>query len=374
MRARTLSHAANALLLVVGLLAGRGTAQAEPLNGVVLQVNDRIATLRDYQIRLKDRLGSIEQTESLGADQRATARANAPRDTLRQMFEEMLLESRADQLNVRVSESELEAALEQIREANNIATKEEFARLVAQSGQTMEGLRQQISRQQRFQEVVGREVYSKVTVEEDDLRIFYRDHPEIFQVAEERQLREVVVLDAGPGTGDDKQRLALDIQRRLSAGEDPASFVPALKDAGSTSAVIELGWVPKGDLDPNLEAAVASLKVGAASAPVAARGGLHVIQLLDRHEETLLPFDQVKEQIHNRERERLVAKQMPKYMKELEAKSFIVANPPPGAELFRQSAGPTDDDPLEAFRKAAAEAEAAEKKDSAKPAAASPPR
>lgn len=350
-------------LLALGLLVAPWSprAGAEPLNGVVLQVNDRITTLRDYQHRLKERLAAIERSDELAGDQRTTARANAPRDVMRQIFEEMLLEARADQLGVRINASDLEAALEQIREANQIETKEEFARLVAQSGQTMEALRQQISRQQRFQEVIGREVYAKVTVEEDDLRIYYRDHPESFRVPEQRQLREVVVLDAGPGTGDDKQRLALDLQRRLSAGEDPATFVPALKDAGSTSGVIELGWVPKGDLDPNLETAVAGLKAGTASAPVAARGGLHVIQLLDRHEETLLPFDRVKNEIQNRERERLVAKQMPKYMKDLEAKSFIVANPPPGAESFRQSIASADDDPLEAFRKAAAEAKATPK-------------
>jgi parvulin-like peptidyl-prolyl isomerase len=334
-------------------LAAAAPAAAEPLNRIVLQVNGRIATLREFEDKLALRRQALEHSD-LDAAKRQQALAEAPQAVMRDMFEDLLLQSRADQLGIRVTRQELEALIAEVREANRFADDTELRRAIEQSGGTWEQFREQLSASARYRELVGREVQGRISLEEDDLRIFYRDNPELFRVPEERKLREVVVLDTSPLSAEARLSLATEIGSRADAGDDLEEIVAETSKQGTTSGVIDLDWVPEGDLDPALEQAVAGLAVGKTSTPVEARGGLHVLQLVDRHEAHIRPFDEVKGEIEQRERERLFAKEFPKYMVELEQKSYVIENPPPEAVGFRKADATVDPtDPLNAFRRKA---------------------
>lgn len=346
-------------------LAPLGPAAAEPLNRVVLQVNGRIATLREYQEKLALRRQAVERSD-LAGEERQRALAQAPQEVMRDIFEDMLLLSRADQLNIRVSRQELEGLIAEVREANKFADDAELRRAIEQSGGTWETFREQLSASARYRELVGREVQSRIALEEDDLRMYYRDHPELFRVPEERKLREVVVLDTSPLSADARLSLATEIGSRADAGDALEEIVADTAKQGTTSGVIDLDWVPEGDLDPTLEQAISGLAVGKSSAPVAARGGLHVIQLVDRKEARMRAFEEVKGEIEQRERERLFGKELPKYMAELEQESYIVENPPPEAIGYRKADATLDPtDPLNVFRRGPQDE--AGKKDEKKP-------
>lgn len=350
--ARRLLAAALCLLPLASLAAG-APAAAEPLNRIVLQVNGRIATLREYESKLAQRRQALERSELDGA-KRQQALEQAPKEVMRDMFEDLLLQSRADQLNIRVTRQELEGLIAEVREANRFADDSELRHAIEQSGGSWEEFRDQLSASARYRELVGREVQGRIGLEEDDLRMYYRDNPELFRVGEERKLHEIVVLDTSPLSPDARLTLATEIRSRADAGDDLAEIAAGTSAQGTTSGVIDLDWVPEGDLDPALEEAVTGLAVGKASAPVEARGGLHVLQLVDRHEAHIRPFDEVKGEIEQRERERLFAKEFPKYMAELEQKSYVIENPPPDAIGFRNADATVDPtDPLNAFRRKA---------------------
>ncbi len=361
-RHRRRARWAVALLVVVA-----PAVRAETINRVVLQVNSEVLTLRDFESQLELRRAAIGQSKQIADTDRERALARAPREVLREALEEMLVAARAEQLRIRVNDTELAAAVAEIRQSNRLETDEELRKAVEQSGMNWDDFRDQLKKNLRYRELMGREVASRINLEEDDLRIYYRDNPEQFRLPEERRLREIVVLDSSPLSEVERATLANQVRDRLLAGEEPSLVVAETAAEGKTSGVIDLDWIPKGDLDPNLEAAVANLKPGQASIPVQGRGGLHVVQLVERKEASLRPFDAVKDEIYDRERQRLFAKEYPKYLRELEAKAYIVANPPPGAEDFRETATSGEaPDPLDAFRK---QVDAAEKA----PAAPAPP-
>ncbi len=337
--------------LVLALLAAPW-ARAEVLTRVVVRVNDRITTLEQFNRQLDERNAAIEHSQ-LQPDEQERARKRAPGEVLRSILEEMLLLSRADQLHVRASESDLEGVISDIQSNNQFASREELMRAVAQTGETWDAFKRRLGDQQRIQEVVGREVNGQLKLDEDNLRIYYRDHAEQFRVPEERKLAEIVVLDSSPLTAAERTTLANDLSRRLSAGEKADEIVKNTSEKGLTSGVIALDWVPKGDLDPGLEAAIEGLGPGKASAPVAGRGGLHIVQVLESRASHLKTFDEVKDQIWRRERERLFEKEFPKYLQTLEQRSYVVINPPAGAENFRRAAAEhgAEDDPLSVFKR-----------------------
>ena len=144
------------------------------------------------------------------------------------------------------------------------------------------------------------------------------------------------MLDEGPGAAGDRQRTAGEIRAKVQGGASLADAVADISKKGATSAAVDLGWVSPGDLDKNLETAVWKLPKGAISDPVQARGGLHLVQVLDRRESHVPPFTEVPAAIQAKEQERVFKQEVAKYMVELEKKSLIVANPPAEAADFRR--------------------------------------
>jgi peptidyl-prolyl cis-trans isomerase SurA len=326
--------------------------QAEVLNRVVLRINDRIATLLDYRHRREEMVREILRREQ-DPEERQRLLGQAGELVFADMYRELLLDSRADQLAVEISDAQLDASMLQLRENYNIKTDQEFAAALAQSGLTEQQLRAQLRNTLRIQEVRGREVQSRVKVDEEDLRRYYRKNLEQFRQPEQVQLSEVVVLEEGGAPAEERPRIAAQIRAKVTAGTALADAVADYAEKGVTSNVIELGWVSPGDLDKNLETAVWKLPKGSVSEPVAARGGLHLVQVIDRRESRIPPFSEVQAAIQQREEERVFREEIAKYMVELEKKSLIVANPPEEAAGFRRQLAASPEEEVEGLAGAA---------------------
>lgn len=322
------------------LLLAPAALRAELLNKVVLRVNDQIATLYDYEQRREGMAQEILRQQNLSQEDRRALMAQVGELAFKDMFEELLIESRADQLGVEVAEAQIDAQIGQMKQNFGITTDEEFQQALAQSGMTEAELRQRIRRDARAREVMGREVQSRISLDEDDLRRIYQKNREQLREPEQRQLREVVVLEEGGlPTAEERAALADRIRGSVAGGKSLADAVAEHAQQGHTSNVIDIGWVAPGDLDPSLETAIWKLEPGALSEPLAGRGGLHLIEVVDRRESRIPPFADVVEQIRAREQRVRMQDEIAGYMAELEKKSLIVAEPPPGAEDFRRLLG-----------------------------------
>ncbi|MEA2561291.1 MAG: peptidyl-prolyl cis-trans isomerase SurA [Acidobacteriota bacterium] len=314
--------------------------RAELVNKVVLRVNDQIATLYDYEQRRAGMAEEILRQQDLGDEERRQLLSQVGELAFKDMFEELLIESRAEQLGVEVAETQVDQQVGQMKKNFGIENDEQFAAALAQSGMTEPQLRERLRRDMRAREVMGREVQSKIQLDEDDLRRLYQKNREEFRLPEQLQLREVVVLEEGGlPTAEERAAVAASIQQAVAGGKPLADAVAEHAQKGHTSNVIDIGWVSPGDLDPGLESVVWKLTPGALTEPVAGRGGLHLMQVVERREARVPAFAEVQEQIRTREQRRRMQSEVVIYMAELEKKSLIVAEPPSGAEGFRRFLG-----------------------------------
>lgn len=301
---------------------------------VILRVNDRIATLYDYQARYDERLRMIQQAD-LEPDKRAEMVDQAGEEVMSNLLEELLVLSRADQIGYLPTEEEIDDAVERTKENFGIKTDEQYKAALASSGMTEADFRRQVGMNLRVSGVMAREVQRRVDLSEEDLRRYYYEHEDQFTTPERVELREVVVLDDSPLSTEEREALAEKLRTEMAGGAVLSEIVAPYRDEGTTSDVVDLGWVKKGDLDPALEDAVWDLEAGQVSAPVRGRGGLHVLRVVDREEATVLPFNQVQDQIDRVERERLMRQEYGSYLQELRDAAYIrVHYLPPGAEDF----------------------------------------
>ena len=147
---------APCLLALALLLPAAARAQTYLVNRIVLRVNDRIATLADFQTALRERRTAILGATDLEEDRRRELLASAGRRVLAEMYEELLLLSRADQMIVTVSDADLEQAIAQTRERMGLQDEEQFRQALAASNITVDGLRNRLRKNLMVQEVVGR--------------------------------------------------------------------------------------------------------------------------------------------------------------------------------------------------------------------------
>ena len=344
-----------AIVAIVAVVAPR-PAGAEILNRVVLRVNDQIATLYDYQRRRDEAMRQIVQGIQDPAE-RKNALDQVSENVFRDMFQELLLSSRADQLAVEVSDQEVDDRLAKIRESVGIKTDADFLTALRQNDMTLEAFRNQTRKNLRLGKLMQNEVTSKIKVKDEDLRRYYRQHVEQFTVPEQVQLREVVVLEDSGLPAAERGRIAAAVREAVLSGKSLADAVAPYAGKAQASSVVEIGWVSPKDLDPKLEAAAWKLPKNGITEPVAARGGDHLLQLIDRHPQHVKPFAEVQAAIQQQEQERIFREDNIKYMADLETRSLVVADPPPEAANFRRriGGGGAEDESLKGLAGAAAD-------------------
>jgi peptidyl-prolyl cis-trans isomerase SurA len=313
-------------------------APAEVANRIIVRVNDRMATLYDFEDRYQEALARIEQMPTDAGDREELLQQRA-RDVMKVLFEELLVLSRADQMGIFVSDVEIDEAVQNMRESNDLTDEDLFQSALAQAGLSLDLLRKQFAQQITFQRVMGREVYAQVDVQEEDLRRYYRENEDEFRDPEKVYLREVVVLDER-GDSASAAEMAAALLADLRSGKTLDEVRQGLADT-EVSSVIDLGWVASGDLDATLEDAVWGLESGQYSEPIRARGGLHIAQLVERQESVVRAFKEVEDEIRlDRQRERTNEK-LEEYLVELEQKAYLYLNPPAAAAGFRTATGET---------------------------------
>ncbi|MDY7091720.1 MAG: peptidyl-prolyl cis-trans isomerase [Acidobacteriota bacterium] len=334
---KKLLPALAALAVAVGALLAAPPARADVVNEVVLRINERVLTLYDYlQARAEARAEVLRATQ-LTPEEQERLLAEVPRRVMRTIFQEMLLESRADQLEVFVPEEEIDAEIRRMREDMELGTQEQFLAALEQSGLSEEKLRRQVETTLRVQRVLGEEVSSQIDVSEDELRRYYRAHPDEFSDPARVRVREIVVLDTSALDSEARQLLAQQLKERLAAGESLDDLAADYAPEGVTSNVIELGWVTPGELAPRLEQAVWGLDAGSVSEPVEARGGVHILEVMEREEQELRPFGEVRDEISSRERNRRYGEVFERYLDDLAQSAYVVERIPADAVGYRQA-------------------------------------
>jgi len=325
-------------------------AHAEVVDRVVLRVNDRIATLLDYEKRRAGAVSELQSRQDVDPDQREEMLEDMGNRVFRKMFEDLLLLSRADQLSIHPEGSEVDAGVRQIRQGFGIESDDEFAAALSQEGLSLAEFREQVRDQIRIRQVVGKEVSAKIDLEEDDLRRVYRAEQDRFVTPKRWRVHELIVLEDETTDPAATRKLAEDIRAEILGGRAIDEVAAEYSKQGKTSDLVDLGWIGEGELDPQLESSLGTLSPGGVSEPIEARGGYHILELEELEDARALAFSEVSDQIEARERRRLFAEKFQDYMRDLEKQAYVVADPPADAAGFRTVAGDREDvDPYAGF-------------------------
>ena len=296
----------------------------EHLERVVAVVNDSIILQSELDARL---VPVVQEAQQIADPQERRRRmAKLASQVLDEMVSEELIVQAAEGAKIEVDSSEVQAALDEIKQQNNLDDAG-LQQALAQQGYTLQGYKADLRRQLLRLRAVNQLVAPKVQITDEDIRARYDQMQRRSEAVSAVQLSHILIkLPEHPTEqqlteAKDKAAKAMD---RVKAGEAFAAVAKEVSEDPSTSANGgELGWFQRGSINPDWEQIVFSMNKGDMRGPVTGPQGLHVFYVTDVKQSELKPYDQMKDQLQRELRRRELDKQTQTWLEDLRKKAYI---------------------------------------------------
>ncbi|HWP45905.1 MAG TPA: peptidylprolyl isomerase [Candidatus Limnocylindrales bacterium] len=311
-------------LLLAGILSGilltSNLVKGETADRIVAIVNDKVITLRQLKLAEFSALQNKPQ-DSEGKFSVDQAKL------LEDLIEEKLLIQVADKAGITVTEDEVNAALEEIKKRNKISDDAKFREAVTREGQSWEQFLDDIRKQIKVVRLVNREVRSRVTVDEAEVRDYYEKTknssgppPEKVKV---RHILFSVPEWASQQMDEDAKKKAEEVLAKIKGGLDFAEAARLYSDDPSKERGGDLGVVSKGHMINPLDEVIFSLKPGEVSQPVRSSLGYHLIKVEEKINVEVEALETAKEQIRNLLFQQKVESLYKDWIKKLKSEAYI---------------------------------------------------
>ena len=252
---------------------------------------------------------AIERWEFDNAVKRMEARAGGPvppdkrdevlRGVLDQLVAYHLLAQESRSRKLPVADTDVDARLAEIRKG--FPTEDAFKQGIAAQGLTPDHLRDQARTSLEVAKVIDVEVTPKVTVQDAEVSTFYQQNLERFKQGDSVHASHIlfgVPQDASPEQKNEAKAKAQAALKEVRGGADFATLARAQsQDQGSAPRGGDLGFFPKGQMNPQFEDAAFKLKAGAISPVVETPFGFHIIKVHERRGPRTAPLTEVAAQI-----------------------------------------------------------------------------
>lgn len=298
------------------LVLAASSARADVIERVVATVNNEAIFLSDLRKRAVPFLPQV--AEAATETERMSRLKDLYDELLNYLIDEQLVRQLATSSGIRVTDADVDSAIENLRLQNNM-TEEQFQEALDAQGFTKTQYRRDLKRQLTRLKVVNERVRSRVNVTEEEVRARYEERAR----GEGNEVRFrvshlVVPVDEGASA----IQVAAKRQEAVSLRESltPENFNQTALEMGGG----DLGWITRGDLPEDLERALLPLDAGEISDPVRGAKGFHIFFLQDRQVGTDFPtYDEMKQELFREMLDAAMIRQEKIFLDEIRRKAVI---------------------------------------------------
>lgn len=272
---------AAVILTAPSLAASPGHVPITDIDRIVAVVNNDVITQSELQKRL------TETKQQLSAQKIQPP----PEDVLRrQLLERMVVENiqlqLASQTGIRVTDADVERAIESIATRNKISTNVLFDK-AREQGFDRDAYRDQIRNQVTIQQLVDREITSRIVVSEGEVKNYLETSHATRQDSTEYDISHIYIAVPESATTEQvtsaKQR-AEEVRQRVLEGEDFARAAVTYSQGPNALSGGALGWKNAAQLPELFVSALTKLEPGATSNVLRGPNGFHILRLNGRRD------------------------------------------------------------------------------------------
>jgi peptidyl-prolyl cis-trans isomerase SurA len=318
------------VVLILGL-AAVASADTSPnagkkihLEKVVAIVNDSIILQSELDARLQPVMQEAEQIPDENERKRRIAKLTG--QVLDDMVNEELIVQAAEAAKVEIDSNDVQSALDEIKQQNNLDDAG-LQKALVQQGYSLQNYKADLRRQLLRFRAINTIVAPKVSITEEDIRARYDQMQRRSEQVSAVRISDILIKLPDHPTEQQiadakaKASMALD---RVKGGEDFAVVAKDVSDDDSTKATGgELGWFERGSVNPDWEGIVFAMDKDEVRGPVNGPQGLYVLKVTEVKKSDLKPYPEMKEQLNRELRRREMEKQTQTWIEELRKKAYI---------------------------------------------------
>ncbi|MBS2022921.1 MAG: peptidylprolyl isomerase [Deltaproteobacteria bacterium] len=266
------------------------------------EVDERV----QYEVQHLTSAGPARQQEVLELEKKG----------LEQLIDEKLIEAEAVNLGVEVTDDEVTRQADALAHQNGMDL-EAFKTALAGQGISFQLVKDSLRRQALQFKLLQYKVKPRKVSDEEVQAAYAAQYGETDTEIRVRNLFVQLAAGATPAQEAAARAKLAKAQARLQAGEEFALVARDLSDAPTAHEGGDLGWMRKGTLFPDAEAALFKLPAGGMTNVIQTPAGFFLFKVADRREVAKRPIAEVQEEIRQRLANDSIMKERDNYMQSL---------------------------------------------------------
>ena len=295
----------------------------EVVDRIVAIVNDDVITLSELNNTFEPYMKRIEANLT-GKDKEKVV-AEGRTAILNRMIDNKLIEQEAKKSGIVIKDDEAMGVIREMLKSRKMQMPD-LLQALDKDGMTFDAYKQDLKEQLQRQQLVRREIRSKLVVTDDEIGEYYRQHRDEYEGKEALRIKQIL-LPVPPGTDpairERARELAESILKRIKNGEPFEELATQFSQGPATAAGGDIGFVEKGHMLPEVEKVALGLEIGGVSPVIDSPQGFYIIQVIDKRGAGLKPVTEVRQEIQNKLEEEKAAKKFDQWVIDLRNKSLV---------------------------------------------------
>lgn len=303
---------------------------------IVARVNGDIITRSEYQ-RSRDQM--LQEVRQNNAD--AAAVADQEKNVLRDLLDRQLLLQKGKDLGI-TGDTELIKELDRMRKEMKLESMEDLDKAAQAQGISFEDYKQNMREQIVTQQVIGREVGSRIQITPEEIKKFYDDHQKELERVEAVRLSEILISPlSNQAPAGDKTPPPEPSPEQVAAAEQTAkqvlaelkkgtSFEDAAKKYSNGPTAEQggdIGAFKRGTLAKALEDQTFAMKAGEISDVIRTKQGFVILKVTQHQQPGMPTLAEVERQIQDNLYMQKMNPAMRIYLTKLREEAYIDIKP-----------------------------------------------
>lgn len=286
------------------LLCCATSGYAETITRIAAVVNDEIITTRqlDQRMEAQPREGAVAREQ-----------------VLQNMITDILIEQRAAEIGIGVSQEDINRAVQDVEQQNGITTDQLEQALVAQ-GMTMREYREQLRNQILRFKLTGIEVKSKADVTRREISSYYEAHQDDFRRPAQIRLSRISIPLGTEGNA--RYAEAERVRKALVSGRAVDEILADWPDSLGMDGG-DMGYFKPGELSPMFNEALEGMDAGEVTDILQNSDVLHILRVEESTPGGTAPLEEVRDGIAEQLRSEKMEAELEKWRAELRENAYI---------------------------------------------------
>ena len=311
------------LILACAILTPALLSADTVVEEIIARVNNQIITRTDYEREQQQLKDEAQQQDPARAAQMV---AEGQKDVLRGLIDRELLLEKGKDLSI-TADTELIKRLDEMRKQMKLDTMEDLEKAATAQGVSFEDFKQNMRTEIITQQVIQREVGSRLNISKDDEHLFYDQHKSELARPEEVKLSEILVSTEQAGNDEQKiaaaQAKAEDLLKQIKGGANFDEVAKKESQGPSAAQGGDLGFFEHGKLAKQLEDLTFGMKKDDVSNVIRTKQGFVILKVTEHQNAGVPSYTEVEPRLQEAVYMQRLQPALREYLKKLREEAFI---------------------------------------------------